>query len=474
MAASEVMVLVVASDPARAERLCVLLRQEGAQPLVCSRGSQALERLHSDPAEIVLAELDLPDMTALDLAATLEEKWPGLPLIVLADESQAERAEAVLQAGAADILELPPEAEQVKFVLGKAQAAVKSQAARPPAPSSSTKAGILGQSAAMRQAEATLQRAAQGTATVLVRGESGTGKELVARAIHDASPRAKQPFVKIDCTALPENLLDSELFGYEKGAFTGAVSRKPGRVELADKGTLFLDEIGELSLPLQAKLLRLLQDKQFERIGGVKTIHVDVRIVAATHRDLETMIERDQFRLDLFYRLNVVPLWLPPLRARREDIELLATHFCKTCGAANGKPHLTIDAEALKFLRSQRWPGNVRQLQNFIERLVVLTTESTITMPFVRGELEQRVTFQTQPGSSHVVSEGVPDAPPMTAAPSQADAAVLSLGTELRAAEKRAIERALKNAKGNRSMAARLLNLSRSTLYAKLQEHGLL
>src|SRR4030095_15429377 len=169
----------------------------------------------------------------------------------------------------------------------------------------------------------------------------------VARAIHETSPRAQQAFVKIDCTALPENLLDSELFGYEKGAFTGAVSRKLGRVELADKGTLFLDEIGELSLPLQAKLLRLLQDKQFERIGGMKTIHVDVRIVAATHRDLETMIEREQFRLDLFYRLNVVPLWLPPLRARRDDIEVLVQHFCKTLGRANGKPNVSIDPLAV-------------------------------------------------------------------------------------------------------------------------------
>ena len=220
---------------------------------------------------------------------------------------------------------------------------MKNRAPLPPPPPSSARAGILGESAAMRQAYATLKRAAQGTATVLVRGESGTGKELIARAIHETSPRAAQPFLKIDCTALPENLLDSELFGYERGAFTGAVSRKPGRVELADKGTLFLDEIGELSLSLQAKLLRLLQDRQFERLGGIKPISVDVRIVAATHRDLDAMIERGQFRLDLFYRLNVIPLWLPPLRARREDIELLATAFCSASAKANSKPDIVID-----------------------------------------------------------------------------------------------------------------------------------
>ncbi len=412
-----------------------------------------------------------------DLLGALEQKWPGLPIILIADAASSVEAEAALQAGAADVLERPLRAEQLGYVLAKALTTVKSLAARPPPPSSTAKVGILGESAAMRQAYATLERAAKGTATVLVRGESGTGKELVARAIHDASPRVAQPFVKIDCTSLPENLLEGELFGYEKGAFTGAVARKLGRVELADKGTLFLDEIGELGLPLQAKLLRLLQDKQFERLGGTKTIRVDVRIVAATHRDLETMIERDQFRLDLFYRLNVVPLWLPPLRARREDIELLAEHFCKVCGAANGRPDMVIDADALRFLRSQRWPGNVRQLQNFIERLVVLSVDPIITLEFVRDELGRRVTFQTQPGSTagEVVAGATiaQESPLATQAPST-DAAALSLGREIKAAEKKAIERALKTAKGNRSVAARLLNLSRSTLYSKLQEHGLL
>jgi two-component system response regulator AtoC len=333
----------------------------------------------------------------------------------------------------------------------------------------------------MRQMYATLERAAQGTATVLVRGESGTGKELAARALHDASPRAAGPFVKIDCTSLPEHLLESELFGYEKGAFTGASARKPGRAELADKGTLFLDEIGELSLALQAKLLRLLQDRQIERLGGTKTIHVDVRVVAATHRDLESMVERQQFRLDLFYRLNVVPLWLPPLRARREDIDVLVEHFCKSLGRANGKPNIAMDKEAVRVLRSQRWPGNVRQLQNFVERLVVLSPGPVIGEQDVRGELSRHVRFATQPGTSGQMlrqsvalesstrspasSEGAGDAAP---------SAVLPLDMEVHAAEKKALSRALVVAKQNRSLAARLLGVSRSTLYAKLEEHGLL
>ena len=328
---------------------------------------------------------------------------------------------------------------------------------------------------------ATLERAAQGTATVLVRGESGTGKELAARALHDASPRASEPFVKIDCASLPENLLESELFGYEKGAFTGAVTRKPGRAELADKGTLFLDEIGELTLPLQAKLLRLLQDRQIERLGGTTTIKVDVRVVAATHRDLESMVERQQFRLDLFYRLNVVPLWLPPLRARREDVDILVRHFCRVLGTANGKPQIGIEPNAVKLLRSQRWPGNVRQLQNFIERLVVLSRGALISEDEVRAELSQQVRFSTQPGSSLLLpltSEPSASAPPpvdsLVAEHAAAPTAILPLDVQLRETEKKALERALHFAKQNRSLAARLLGVSRSTLYTKLEEYGLL
>jgi two-component system response regulator AtoC len=290
-------------------------------------------------------------------------------------------------------------------------------------------------------------------------------------------------------------LLESELFGYEKGAFTGAVARKPGRAELADKGTLFLDEIGELSMPLQAKLLRLLQDRQIERLGGTKTISVDVRVVAATHRDLESMVERQTFRLDLFYRLNVVPLWLPPLRARREDIDVLVEHFCKMLGRANGKPHIGIERDAVKALRGQRWPGNVRQLQNFVERLVVLSNGPAITEADVRSELSRQVRFATQPGTALRIqptafapptptptpaSEPAPASDPTSVdahppgAPTELAQPVLPLDQEVRAAEKKALERALSVAKQNRSLAARLLGVSRSTLYAKLEEHGLL
>jgi two-component system, NtrC family, response regulator AtoC len=460
----------------RAAELCELLVQNGLRATHCGEAAEAVARLEREPASVVISELVLPDTDGLELITMLEQSWPGLPVVMLAANASVAQAVAAVKAGASDFLQRPVDRDELLFVVNKALTIVELRAEHPPPPSSHERAGILGDSPTMRQVYSTLQRAAQGTATVLVRGESGTGKELAARALHDASPRAREPFVKIDCASLPENLLESELFGYERGAFTGAVTRKPGRAELADKGTLFLDEIGELTLPLQAKLLRLLQDRQIERLGGTTTIKIDVRVVAATHRDLESMVERQQFRLDLFYRLNVVPLWLPPLRARREDIDILVQHFCRVLGAANGKSNISIDRDAVKALRGQRWPGNVRQLQNFIERLVVLSPGPVIREEDVRTELANQVRFSTQPGTSthlHAAvspasSEGSPAA--TVAAPT----AILPLDQEVRRAEKKALERALLFAKQNRSLAARLLGVSRSTLYAKLEEHGLL
>ncbi len=486
-------VLLVEPDTVSANALTQLLAKHGLTASRAVTGAEAIELLEKDPARVVLSELQLPDTMAIDLLKALERLWPGLPVVVMSANASVADAMAALRAGASDFVQKPIDADEMMFALNKALTVVERRAEQPPPPSSHERAGIIGDSPTMRQVYATLERAAQGTATVLVRGESGTGKELAARAIHDASPRAAGPFVKIDCTSLPEHLLESELFGYEKGAFTGAAARKPGRAELADKGTLFLDEIGELSMPLQAKLLRLLQDRQIERLGGTKTISVDVRVVAATHRDLESMVERQTFRLDLFYRLNVVPLWLPPLRARREDIDVLVEHFCKMLGRANGKPHIGIEREAVKALRGQRWPGNVRQLQNFVERLVVLSNGPAITEADVRTELSRQVRFATQPGTvlrmqptafapatPASASEPAPpsdrtsvDAMP-PGLPTEAVQPVLPLDMEVRAAEKKALERALTVAKHNRSLAARLLGVSRSTLYAKLEEHGLL
>jgi two-component system response regulator AtoC len=319
----------------------------------------------------------------------------------------------------------------------------------------------------MNEVRDLIRRAAGSTATVLIRGESGTGKELAARAIHDEGPRAKLPFVKIQCGALPDTLIESELFGYEKGAFTGAASRKPGRVELAEGGTLFLDEIGDVSPVVQVKLLRLLQDREFERLGSTETMKSTARILAATHQPLEELIKERKFREDLFYRLNVLPIWIPALRDRASDIQPLARHFCRAFGDANGRGPLELAADALAILEQQTWPGNVRELQNFIERLVVLSDGDQLTAADVKRELARRPPVASSPTAAAVLH----DAP---ASERSGGAEAGTLGASRREAEREAIRTALDKSGNNRSMAARLLGISRRNLYHKLGEHGLL
>ena len=307
----------------------------------------------------------------------------------------------------------------------------------------------------MREVIELLGRAARSTATVLLRGESGTGKELAARAIHEQSPRRAGPLVVVHCAALPDTLLESELFGHEKGAFTGAVCRKPGRIELADGGTLFLDEIGDVPLAMQVKLLRVLQERTFERLGGTETVKVDVRFVAATHQDLDAMVRAKTFREDLYYRLAVVPIVMPPLRARPEDIAGLVARFAATFGAANGKGAITVAADALERLQRESWPGNIRELQNFVERLVVLTDGTTIGRDDVERELARSVAITP------------------TAAPASPGASTATLDDRRRVTEREALREALDRMQGNRTLAARILGISRRSLYNKLAEHGL-
>jgi two-component system response regulator AtoC len=322
-------------------------------------------------------------------------------------------------------------------------------------------ANLLGTSSVMDRVREMIARSATGMATVLVRGETGTGKELVAKALHQMSPRAQGPFVALHCAALPESLLESELFGYEKGAFTGAVARKIGRVEAASGGTLFLDEIGEITAATQAKLLRLIQEREYQRLGGVAPLRADVRFVAATHRDLEAMVKAGTFREDLFYRLNVVPLWVPPLRARGRDLELLAVQFCARFARENQRGNMSISLEALNLIRRMRWPGNVRQLQNFVERLVVLGSGELITEADVQRSVSDVSPFESLVAELSSISEHRPVEQ------------VRPLDESMRAAEKEAISRALKAAEGNRAKASRLLGISRASLYNKLREHGL-
>jgi two-component system response regulator AtoC len=397
----------------------------------------------------------MPGMDGMQLLGKIQEQWPDLPVIVLTAHGTVPLAVEAMRAGAADFLLKPFDREQIVYVVRKALHAASHADERTAAAPSAERAIPASDSPAMRDVLELVARAARSTATVLVRGESGTGKELAARAIHDQSPRSAGPFVVIHCAALPDALLESELFGYEKGAFTGAACRKPGRIELAAGGTLFLDEIGDVGLQTQVKLLRVLQERAFERLGGTETIKVDVRFVAATHQDLEAMVRAKTFREDLFYRLNVVPIVMPPLRARAEDIGPLVARFIATFGAEAGKPGVAIEPDAVDRLRVEPWPGNVRQLQNFIERLVVLADGAVVSLADVERELSRSAAIS----SPHAVA---------AAAPSSS-----KLDDRRRDAERDALREALDRVGGNRSLAARILGVSRRTLYNKLAEHGL-
>ncbi|HEX9297606.1 MAG TPA: sigma-54 dependent transcriptional regulator [Polyangiaceae bacterium] len=445
------MVLLVDDDAAVAKVLSALLHQEGIHAEAVRSGNEALDFLETRAVDVVLSDLRMPGMDGMQLLDRIVARWPEVPVIMLTAHGTVPLAVEAMKRGASEFLQKPFDREEVLFVVKKALAAASCLADDAPRGDGGG-SDLLGGSAAMREVSALIDRAARGTATVLIRGESGTGKEIVARAIHERSSRKSNALVKLHCAALPETLLESELFGYEKGAFTGAVARKPGRIELAHHGTLFLDEIGDLPLAMQVKLLRVLQEREFERIGGTKTIRVDVRFVAATHRDLETMVKKGEFREDLFYRLSVVPLAIPPLRDRREDIEPLARHFVAVYRRANDQPTLQLSPPAIDILRDQAWPGNVRQLQNFVERLLVLSDGPTIDAADVRREL----------GREAALARG------------SRSAGEANLDAKRREAEKEAIRTALERAGDNRTVAARLLGVSRRTLYNKLDEYELI
>jgi DNA-binding NtrC family response regulator len=447
-------VLVVDDDVDLGKVLAALLAKAGYDSQHSSSGRDAVARMEAGPVDVVLTDLRMPDMDGMTLLKDISRRWPAVPVILLTAHGSVPAAVEAMKAGAVDFLLKPFVPDELAFVVSKALAATRREREATPAAPVEGRVDAIGESRAMHDVQARIEKAAAGTATVLVRGETGTGKELVARALHEASPRKSGPFIKVNCGALAETLLESELFGHEKGAFTGAATRKPGRVELAHKGTLFLDEIGDVAASMQVKLLRVLQEREIERVGGSQTIKVDVRFVAATHRDLEAMVAAGQFREDLFFRLNVVPIHLPPLRERAGDIERLATRFCGTFGQANARPDIALDAAALQRLAAQPWPGNVRQLQNLVERLVVLADSDVISGADVDRELGRAPL-----GSSS------------SSSPRPADDA--SLPERVRSAEKEALLAALARTKGNKTLAARLLGVSLRTLYNKLGAHGL-
>src|SRR5947209_7889121 len=349
-----------------------ILRREGYDVVTAANGAEALAGMSRD-VHTVITDLKMPGLDGMGLLRKLSADYPEVPVVMITAHGSVESAVEAVKLGAFDYLEKPFEQEQIRQVVAKAinTYALARRDARPEEPSGRGRFRLVGQSPAIRQIYAVVEKVANTPSTVFISGESGTGKELIARALHENSARHAGPFIKINCAAIPKTLMESELFGYDKGAFTGAVGAKPGRFELAHAGTLFLDEIGEVPVEMQVKLLRVLQESEFERVGGIKTIRVDVRLIAATNRDLKKDIEAGRFREDLFYRLNVVPIWLPPLRERTADIPELVRHFVEKYNRRLNKRISGVEDKALDALKQYPWPGNIRELENLIERTMV-------------------------------------------------------------------------------------------------------
>lgn len=411
-------------------------------------GLRALEWLETRHADVVLSDLRMPGMDGLALLSRLLSREPQPVLILLTAYGTIETAVEAMKRGAYDFLPKPVNLDRLELLLKRALAerrlGAENKRLKAQLDSKYGFESIIGASAPMQAVFDTIRQVAPTRATVLIQGESGTGKELVARALHQCSPRAQGPFIPVHCAALAPTLLESELFGHEKGAFTGAVERRRGRFEMADGGTLFLDEIGEIDPALQVKILRVLEERKFERVGGTETVSVDVRLVAATNRDLKKQVEEGRFREDLFYRLYVVTLTLPPLREREGDVVLLARHYLKTLAEENGRPPLGITSEAMAALAAYSWPGNVRELRNAIERMVVLATGDKLT---------------------------VRDLPAAVRTPAKSPAP--RPGSALRDAERQLIEESLRRHQGSRTKAALDLGISRRTLHRKINEFGL-
>jgi two-component system NtrC family response regulator len=435
--------------------LSAVLEEEGYETLTANNGLAALETIKSSDVDLVLTDMKMPLMDGIELLERIKAIDPDLPVIMMTAHGTVEKAVEAMQKGAYNYILKPFDNERLVIYVKKAIAmysVVKDNRRLRNAVELQYKFGnIVGKSKVMQDVFETIKKISQSSATVLIEGESGTGKELVAKSIHFNSPRRNNPFIAINCSALAENLLESELFGHEKGAFTGAIAMKKGRFEIADSGTLFLDEISELSQNLQVKLLRVLQEKTFERVGGVKPITVDIRIIAATNRQLKEEVKEGRYREDLFYRLNVLNIVIPPLRQRLEDIRLLVDHFIKKYAAERktGPPVSGVDTEVERILYDYTWPGNVRELESYIERALILCSEDKIRVSDLPREFKDKV-------SNTLYFEGIPHN--------------AKLYETLDLIEQAIITRALKKANYVQSHAAELLGIGKSGLSQKLKK----
>ncbi|MEW6229837.1 MAG: sigma-54 dependent transcriptional regulator, partial [Bacillota bacterium] len=390
-------VLVVDDEQKMCEFLTLVLSQDGHQVVAASSGERALEEIRTrDDLDVIVTDLMMPGVGGMEVLEEARRSLPDTPVIVITGYSTVQSAVDAMKAGAFDYLPKPFKVDEVKLVVGKAlerrEIALENRRLRRELQAIREKsADIVGTSEKMQAVFRLVEKVARTDATVLIRGESGTGKDLIAQEVHRQSLRANKPFISINCAALPETLLESELFGHARGAFTGAVSTKRGLFEEADGGTVFLDEVGDVSLALQAKLLRFLQNREFIRVGETLVRRVDVRVIVATNKDLEEAIERGDFRRDLYYRLNVITIHLPALRERREDIPLLAKHFARKYAASLLKGPVAFSAEAMAALCAYNWPGNVRELENAVERAVVLAEGNELTLEDFPGEIVRAV-----------------------------------------------------------------------------------
>jgi len=422
---------------------------------------EALALMETEPFDVVVTDLNMRGMNGLALCERIAANRPDVPVVVVTAFGSMETAVAAIRAGAYDFINKPFEIEELKLTLEHAiqhrELREEVKRLRLEVGRSAVSSEIIGSSPAMRKVWDLIDRVASTDATVLVTGESGTGKELVAQAIHYASRRAEGPCVAINCAALPETLIESELFGHERGAFTGADRQKPGRLELAAGGTLFLDEVGELAAAVQAKLLRVLQEREFQRVGGTATLKADFRLIVATNRNLTEAMARGQFREDLYYRLSVFPIHLPPLRERSEDVVLLAQEFVRRLGERMGKGEPGLSRDARELLVTYPWPGNIRELQNAIERALIVSDAGLITAAQLGLTLPRLPSGETPP----------PAVPTPSRLPSHPAAEAT-----LQELERHAIADALAKAKGNKTAAAAALGITRMQLYTKLKRLG--
>jgi len=445
-------VLVVEDDEAQRTLLCGFLARQGFEASSASSGAEALAKLKGESWDLALLDFRLPDMDGLEALSQIRRIQPEIPVIFITAFGTIEVAVNAMKAGASDFLTKPIDLDILLLSMDrigeKAALIQENRELRERLAERYRPSNIIYGSPQMEEVLGIVARVAPSSSTVLIRGESGTGKELIAAAIHYASPRHEKPFIKVNCSALPETLLESELFGHERGAFTGALQRRIGRLEAADGGTLFLDEVGDLPPQIQTKLLRFLQGKEFERLGSNTPIQVDVRIIAATHRDLEAAVKEGGLRQDLYYRLQVIPIFLPPLRERREDIPPLIDHFLRKYSERDGKEISGVSPEARHFLLTYDYPGNVRELENVVERAVVLCRRGVITL----GDLPLPLR-EAKVQNSALEQSGLP-------------LAVANL-------EKDLILQALQANNGNQSGAARSLGISERVLRYKIRKYDL-